>query len=152
MATEFDHLAEPPIDREFKAGDRIRMVADIVTPRSSRALGEVKPTRPAGQRSRQSGAGGKREEDVRLTRGPWKRCREDRLSECSEHQKAHDMRSGVHISSEMRREHEAEQRKSYPAELPRQERGRVDERGVDVVREHEHRRDQLDQVERRSGH
>src|SRR5215216_2284810 len=30
--------------------------------------------------------------------------------------------------------------------------GGVDERGVDVVREHEHRRDQLDQVERRSGH
>jgi hypothetical protein len=41
MATEFDHLAGPPVDREFKAGDRIRMVADIVTPRSSRALGEV---------------------------------------------------------------------------------------------------------------
>ena len=41
MATEFDHLEEPPVDRDFKVGDRIRMVTDIVTPRTSRALGEV---------------------------------------------------------------------------------------------------------------
>jgi hypothetical protein len=39
MATEFDHLAGPPVDREFKAGDRIRIIVDIVTPHSSRGLG-----------------------------------------------------------------------------------------------------------------
>ena len=41
MTTEFDHLEEPPVDREFKVGERIRMITDVATPRSSRELSAV---------------------------------------------------------------------------------------------------------------
>jgi hypothetical protein len=83
----------------------------------------LEPTRPAGQRSRQSGARGKREEDVRLTRGPWKRYREDRLSECSDDQKPCNVRACVHTALEVTSENKAEERKGNTAEPSDQEEG-----------------------------